>query len=701
MNESEFIRKKPTQSAYFAHSTHSFFSFYVVPGVIMALAMFASTYTFARLVGDVSLLGNPLFFYHGEPVYAPWMIIAWIIKFNMFSSNYDLFKDNMLEALMWGVYGTATTMVYLLLFTFLRGKSIRQKNLHGTARWGNNKDLKRNGLVSPSGFIFGQRKKAKIKIKSKIDKISMKTRKTDKLIAYRGDNSSMVVMPPRSGKGVSVVIPTLLSHLGSVIVMDLKEELWKTTAGYRSSFSNVLKLSLTSSNSLGINPLMLIRESTSWRDAHMCASILLAPQENETTSATANHFRESAIDALTGFILHVLCSNYADKSLGGVLDFIGSSGYVGDKLHEGENASEVIASAFDSLLIEMQNSTHVSHEVHSHIIGVTSRLLTKEYEEKSGVISTCNRALLLFQDPVIRQNTSRHEIDFKMFIDNELPVSLYLTTPYSDLQRVSPILRLILSMSISYFSEGSTMYGEEKLNHKLLYLLDEFAALGALPLIENALAALPGYNINFMIIVQSIKQILKNYGKDHSFFDLCKIVCFSQTGDYDTAKLFSDMIGHGTIVKESVNNQLTVTRVGITGASQGFSEQGESLIRPEEIMKYPASEMIVLAQGMAPYRAKKVLFYDDYRFKKDAGKPYPETREMLLEEVPVGFRGAEWFHPPVWQFLDDESDITLLDEIGNILLDGDESEEEDFEDASKVKENRGEEPDSFENGIVL
>ena len=137
-----------------------------------------------------------------------------------------------------------------------------------------------------------------------------------------------MVAPSRSGKGVSTVIPSLLSWPGSVIVFDPKAENWHITAGFRQCFSHTLRFSPVIKDSVHFNILAEVRPGeNAVRDAEIIADILTAPQdESAAKGENQQHFIDTAKNLLTGAILHVLSSpEIRNKSLGGVLDFLSSS----------------------------------------------------------------------------------------------------------------------------------------------------------------------------------------------------------------------------------------------------------------------------------------------------------------------------------------------------------------------------------------
>src|SRR5208337_2906127 len=209
-----------------------------------------------------------------------------------------------------------------------------------------------------------------------------------------------------------------------------------------------------------------------------------------------------------------------DKSLGGVLDFLSSSALDAD-------GNEDFGAGICKKMIFGE---HLG-EVHSIVAGIGNQQLARADRERSSVFSTAVRAVQTFKDPLIRRNTSESDFTLEDFVGSSSPISLYLTVPYSDIDRLSSLLRLLVSFVIRRFAEGETRYGEIKLKNRVLFLLDEFPILGSFPFLEKTMGLLTGYGMSFLIICQSLQQIIKLYGPNNSFLEHCKTWITYAPGD--------------------------------------------------------------------------------------------------------------------------------------------------------------------------
>ena len=121
------------------------------------------------------------------------------------------------------------------------------------------------------------------------------------------------------GKGVGLVVPSLLTWPGSAIVHDIKGENWQLTAGFRAQHGRVLLFDPTNAKSSAYNPLLEVRRGE-WevRDVQNIADILVDP---EGSLEKRNHWEKTSHALLVGAILHVLYAE-EDKTLAGVAAFL-------------------------------------------------------------------------------------------------------------------------------------------------------------------------------------------------------------------------------------------------------------------------------------------------------------------------------------------------------------------------------------------
>ncbi len=214
-------------------------------------------------------------------------------------------------------------------------------------------------------------------------------RKDRNLLRYAGEGHVLTVAPTRSGKGVGLVVPTLLSWTGPAVVHDIKGENWQLTAGWRSRFSHCLLFNPTDVRSARYNPLLEVRRGINEvRDVQNIADILVDP---EGASERRDHWAKTGHALLVGAILHVLYAE-PDKTLPGVAKFLADP-----------------ARSFKATLEVMMATPHLPGGVHPVIASSARELANKSENELSGVLSTAMGFLGLYRDPVVA-GTTRMEL---------------------------------------------------------------------------------------------------------------------------------------------------------------------------------------------------------------------------------------------------------------------------------------------------
>ena len=251
----------------------------------------------------------------------------------------------------------------------------------------------------------------------------------DRYLRHDGPEHVLAVAPTRSGKGVGLVVPTLLTWPGSAVVHDIKGENWVLTAGWRAQFSHCLLFDPTNPLSARFNPLLEVRKGAhEVRDVQNIADILVDP---EGAKERRDHWEKTAHALLTGAILHVLYAE-EEKTLARVATFLA-------------DPSRSILRTLRIMLTTNHLGTDEAPLAHPAVASIARELLNKSDNERSGVVSTAMSFLGLYRDPLIAANTARSDWRIADLMQAERPVSLYLVVPPSDISRTKPLVRLILN----------------------------------------------------------------------------------------------------------------------------------------------------------------------------------------------------------------------------------------------------------------
>ncbi len=329
------------------------------------------------------------------------------------------------------------------------------------------------------------------------------------------------------------------------------------------------------------------------RDVQNIADILVDP---EGALERRNHWEKTSHALLVGAILHVLYAG-DDKTLRGVANFLSDP-----------------ANPFEITLHRMMTTRHLGDVTHPVVASAAREVLNKSDNERSGVLSTAMSFLGLYRDPTVAEVTSRCDWRIADLISAENPVSLYLVVPPSDISRTKPLIRLILNQIGRRLTESLDGSDGIARKHKLLLMLDEFPALGRLDFFESALAFMAGYGLRAFLIAQSLNQIDKAYGQNHSILDNCHVRIAFATNDERTAKRISEALGTATELRAQRNYAGHRLAPWLGHLMVSRQETARPLLTPGEVMQLPPDEEVVMVSGHPPIKAAKLRYYQDLNF---------------------------------------------------------------------------------------
>ncbi len=569
----------------------------IVFAVVIA-AVWLATQWAAGQFGHDPALGAPWFRIAGLNVYYPWRLFEWWYAYEAYAPG--VFNRAGAIAAGGGFLGAAVAIAG----SVWRARQSRNVTTYGSSRWAKPKEIASAKLFEPAGVFLGRLK--------------------DRYLRHDGPEHVIAFAPTRSGKGVGLVIPTLLSWPHSAVIHDIKGENWTLTANWRSSFSHCLLFDPTNPLSAKYNPLLEVRKGPhEVRDVQNIADILVDP---EGALERRNHWEKTSHALLVGVILHVLYAE-EEKTLARVATFLSDPGR-----------------SFERTLWIMMTTNHLGDEatpsVHPVVASAARELLNKSENERSGVLSTAMSFLGLYRDPTVARVTSACDWRIADLVDAARPVSLYLVIPPSDISRTKPLVRLILNQIGRRLTEK--LEGDHTLagRRRLLFMLDEFPALGRLDFFESALAFMAGYGVRSYLIAQSLNQIEKAYGANNSILDNCHVRIAFASNDERTAKRISDMLGATTELRAMRNYAGHRLAPWLAHVMVSRQETQRQLLTPGEVMQLPPDDELVLVSGMAPIRATKLRYFEDRNFTERLGDA-PALSENAYEDCPPA-RGDDW-----------------------------------------------------------
>jgi type IV secretion system protein VirD4 len=562
----------------------------VVALIVLAFVWSATEWTAWRLAFQPEL-GQPWTVVMGWPVYPPPAFFWWWFGFDAYAPK--VFETGAMIA----ASGGFAAIVAAIAMSVLRARETGDVTTYGSARWAKPSEVRRAGLLGADGVVLGR-----------LDRDYLR---------HDGPEHVLCFAPTRSGKGVGLVVPTLLAWAGSAIVHDIKGENWTLTAGWRAKFGRVLRFDPTNPDSDAYNPLLEVRRGDAEvRDVQNIADILVDP---EGALERRNHWEKTSHSLLVGAILHVLYAG-EDKTLAGVAAFLSDP-----------------RQPIETTLRAMMVTAHLGDRPHPVVASAARELLNKSENERSGVLSTAMSFLGLYRDPVVARVTARCDWRIGDLVNGQRPSTLYLVVPPSDISRTKPLIRLILNQVGRRLTEDLTAKDRR---HRLLLMLDEFPALGRLDFFESALAFMAGYGLKAFLIAQSLNQIEKAYGQNNAILDNCHVRVAFATNDERTAKRVSDSLGTATELRAMKNYAGHRLSPWLGHLMVSRQETARPLLTPGEVMQLPAVDELVLVSGCPPVRAKKVRYFEDHQLRERILSPPPPDDRPSMGHGPSPWDGV-------------------------------------------------------------
>ncbi|NOU21124.1 MAG: type IV secretory system conjugative DNA transfer family protein [Methyloglobulus sp.] len=461
----------------------------------------------------------------------------------------------------------------------------RSRALHGEAKFASRAEINARGLLSGSGGIL-------------MGKVG------GKYISLPGQQGAILSAPPRSGKGVGVVVPNLLNFPGSVIVVDIKRENWEITAGFRQKHGQQVFL---------FDPLSETGETARWNPLHYVSGDpnirvndiqRIAEMLFPAAPGKDSFWVDSARTLFLGITLYLFETPSATTTIGEVLRQGMSGGTTGEgfvahwkRIIEGRKTGEnslswqCVASISDTIDLAPQTASGIR----------------KEFTSK----------LSLWLNPLLDAATSGNDFDLGDL--RKKPISIYVGVTPDNLERIRPVISLFFQQAIGLQTRELPEHNKE-LKHQLLLMLDEFTALGRIPIIETACGFLPGYNVRVMLVIQTPSQLRSVYGRDGAdtiMKTLAARILFAPK-DFNDAQEISNELGSTTVKGKSKSRPMWGTG---KGNSTTESEQRRMLLLPQEVKEIGKHSELIIYEDIRPIQANKIIYYEDKLFKSRLLRP--------------------------------------------------------------------------------
>jgi type IV secretion system protein VirD4 len=455
----------------------------------------------------------------------------------------------------------------------------RWSDVHGSARFASDPEIKTHLQASDDGLLVGR-----------------SLRKPYALLRYAGEAHCVTIAPTRAGKGVGTIIPNLLTLDRAILCVDPKGENARITAAARARYGPVHVLDPFNVSGLpgaSFNPMDAIDAGAldAAEDAATLADALVADPPHQIQDA---HWNEEAKALLTGLIL--LVAGEADpgqRTLARLRELV-----------------TLPPDRFYDLLQAMQGNA----AAHGLIARAANRHLAKSEREAAGVLSSAQRHTHFLDSPRMTAVMARSAFSFADL--KRESATIFLVLPPDRLEAYARWLRLMIAQALTTIARTP-----ERPALPILFLLDEFAALGRLEPVERAFGLMAGYGVQLWAILQDLHQLRAGYGaKAGTFLANAGLVQVFNVNDTDTADWVSRALGEGTAVYETRSRSQTHPGLLSQAESSRSTSETEHLARrpllmPDEVRRMDPDLAILLKAGAPPILARKLRYFADTEFQ--------------------------------------------------------------------------------------
>ena len=477
-----------------------------------------------------------------------------------------------------GIVGGGLMLLVWAALVLMIFKLRSHRNLHGRARFAGMIDLGRKGFLSDGddGIVVGEA--------------------NGKLLRLRGQQFVILAAPTRSGKGVGIVIPNLLDYRESAVVLDIKQENFDLTSGWRQSIGHEVYLFnpfAEDRRSHRWNPLTYVSGDPAFRVSDLQSiAAMLYPDGDDKDKFWVSQAR----NAFLAFSLYLFERHEHDRSaekptLGAVLRVASGDG--------GE---------LKPYLQKLVEAPFVSPQARTAFSG----LLSQADVTFASIIGSFREPLNPWLNPVLDAATSAD--DFRLDDVRRRRITIYVGIQPNKLAESRLIVNLFFSQLINVNTK-TLPQNDASLKHQCLLLMDEFTAIGRVDIISKSVAYMAGYNLRLLPIIQSMAQLDAVYGKELSRTIITNhaLQIIYAPREQQDANDYSEMLGYTTIRRRA--------RTRSHGQGRNVSDnevlEKRALLLPQELKAMGPKKEIILYEGLAhPILCRKIRYFEDAYFTR-------------------------------------------------------------------------------------
>ena len=409
-------------------------------------------------------------------------------------------------------------------------------------------------------------------------------------LRYDGDGHLLTVAATRSGKGVGTVMPNLLNYEGSMLVTDPKGENYAVTAAWRRDCLghkivalDPFKLVETCDIRVAsLNPMDFIE--LGGEDYVETAMMLADMMIGRGHQAEESHWRLEAKGLLMSLILYVAeREEFTDeRHLIKVRHLL---------TQDSEGVEKTLQAMKKSGLSQVKEGA--------------CRIEQKADRERSGVFSTAQSYTHFLSSPRMQHVLTSTSCDLEDLRKGKM--TGYIILPREYLSAFAPWLRLMISSCYYACTHHATKKHQPE--KRVVFLLDEFANLGYMQNIKEAVSLGGGYGLTIWLILQDLAQLKREYHSEwESFLANCEVIQAFAIQDPFTSQKIAQLLGEMSIWQRRLSRG---DRHVFGRMHAGYEEDSRPLLKPDELRRLHPARQLLFVRPYQPVAADKFIYYKD------------------------------------------------------------------------------------------
>ncbi len=476
------------------------------------------------------------------------------------------------KTLLYKVYLSYGSGFFIVLILFFMLNKKEKKSLYGDARFAYLWEFKKLFGTEKQGFFLGFLNGTRLIVKD---------------ICH-----FLIIAETRAGKGVSWILPMFFTWHGSIIALDIKRELYKYSAGFRKMIGSevyIVDVMNEDKETHSVNVFDYIPDNKAMRISFIQkVAEFLTP----TPPGAEPIWTGSARELFSGICLLIDDIPGAKLSMGEVFRTLHPktpiNEYLSDLLEEHEDILDPVCKMYLWSFVNTADRT------------------------RSSILKQLTSVLGIYANPIVDAATATSSFDFRDVKKKKM--TIYIRTPEKYLKACGPVINMIFQFAVD-MNLDKIIDEDPEYKHPCAFLMDEFSALGPMPVFSEKIEFVLGYGLCFVLVTQSMEKLAEDYTTRlaNHMAKNCRIKGYLKPNEQSDAELISRRLNYTTVKHTSEKSK---DWLDILPDHQKESKASRALMLPDEVLHMPDEKCILIIKGLHPIYADRIYHYNDKKLSK-------------------------------------------------------------------------------------